>query len=68
MCSSDLEPYHLCPVDFGDGYGYGFGFSGGPGEEAPNISPPEGEAYVDYNVEGFAFGRKVSNQDNFKQE
>ena len=62
------EPYHLCPVDFGDGYGYGFGFSGGPGEEAPNISPPEGEAYVDYNVEGFAFGRKVSNQDNFKQE
>ena len=62
------EPYHVCPVDFGEGYGYGFGFTGGPGEEAPNVSPPEGEPYVDYNVEGFAFGRKVSNQDNFRQE
>jgi hypothetical protein len=62
------EPYHICPVDFGEGYGYGFGFSGGPGEEAPNVNPPEGEPYVDYNLEGFAFGRKVSNQDNFRQE
>jgi hypothetical protein len=62
------EPYNICPVDFGPGFGYGFGFSGGPGESAPTVSPPEGEAYVDYQVEGFAFGRKVSNSDSFKED
>jgi hypothetical protein len=61
------ESYNICPVDFGPGFGYGFGFSGGPGESAPTVNPPEGEANIDYEVEGFAFGREVSDSDSFKE-
>lgn len=60
------EPGHQCPVNFGESFGYGIGFEGPPGEEAPNVNPPDGEIFNDFNVNGFAIGRKINSGDAFK--
>ena len=60
------EPGHQCPINFGQDFGYGIGFEGPAGEPAPNINPPDGLAFEDFNVNGFAIGRKLNNLDNFK--